>query len=706
MIPPPRRTEESGSPDASTPIRTDGGKPSVDSGTTPKPDAGSPEKDAGPGTCAPSCAVGAGCTKDTDCASKACGEDGKCATSAATDGKEDDGESDVDCGGASTDSAPKCALGKKCATNADCMNNACGVTGTCATSAASDGIEDDGESDVDCGGTTTDGAPKCANGKMCVANADCTSGACGIGNVCSVSGSTDGLQDFGESDVDCGGTTTDTAPLCATSQKCVNNTDCTSAVCGLGNVCAANGYTDGLKDFGESDVDCGGNTTDGAPPCADGLKCVKANDCGATSVCDLTNTCEQPTSSDGIKDGTETDVDCGGGAPTNAPACATGKTCGIGADCMSGGCNYLDKCADEISCTPQNGGDTCGPVGGSESCCKTITVAGLPVTAGNPATASIDKYNITAGRMRAFVTATGGDLRTYIANHTPTWWNASWTNYLPDELDDSAYDGPHCDAAGDHCGVYQELGPYVHAPGAMGANEGCYITGNGARSYRLPDAINTKFKDPQSYSQAVDDTKSMNCVTAYITAAFCAWDGGHLPTHQQIDYVWGTAKYPWGNPAGAAPNFGGNPVGYSVANDTDPEKGIVGGPLTYGALSWGAFQGAPTVLSSRAPPTATQIHDLLWANYNYNYWGGAGKAGTDYTIFIAPPGRFPLGNGPYGHADLAGNVFDALEINGTNDCWSRAGSWQGHGIPYTSAGCGVNVAATNKYWAMGGRCAR
>jgi hypothetical protein len=42
-----------------------------------------------------------------------------------------------------------------------------------------------------------------------------------------------------------------------------------------------------------------------------------------------------------------------------------------------------------------------------------------------------------------------------------------------------------------------------------------------------------------------------------------------------------------------------------------------------------------------------------------------------------------------------------------NSCWSRSGSWQGHTIPYANKGsCGVNFILTNKYWGMGGRCAR
>jgi hypothetical protein len=42
-----------------------------------------------------------------------------------------------------------------------------------------------------------------------------------------------------------------------------------------------------------------------------------------------------PTCTDGIKDGNETDVDCGGGT---CPPCALGKMCNVGSDCASGSC--------------------------------------------------------------------------------------------------------------------------------------------------------------------------------------------------------------------------------------------------------------------------------------------------------------------------------------------------------------------------------
>ncbi len=650
-----------------------------------------------------------------------------------------------------------------------------------------DGIQDFGESDIDCGGNTTDGAPKCAIGKMCVLNNDCTSGACSAGLICAT-GATDGKKDFGESDIDCGGNTTDMAPKCDLGFACVLNNDCTSTYCSVGGVCVANGYSDGKKDYGESDIDCGGHSLDGAPTCPDGKMCADGLDCTGT-FCTAGKVCLTPTNNDGIQNGTETDIDCGGGAPTNAPACPPGKKCIIGTDCTAGGCNYKGICPTSISCTGQYGGDTCGPKAAPEDCCATLPAGGLPAGTINGVavpTTTIDKYNITAGRMRAFAMATNGDFRTWIANHKPAWWNDSWTPWLPTTLDDGGSNPACCGAVvasdnvcttagnvGEACGLYQELGPNVHGAASVGANEGCDIANFGARTYRLPDALNARMNDIQTYSITEDDQRSMQCVTSYIQAAFCAWDGGQLPTTTQEDYLWHGNTYPWGGgvaggvcvtnndclggmvcspslickPASYSggtnpPVFTGAPAGFVYGNDVDPQNGNRGTQPTYGTVAYGQYSiggGGQPLGGVAGAVTAVQLADLQWANYDANYWGGltqthvgvcassgkhcvegeacvggpggkcdttVGPHGADQSLFIAPPGRFPNGNGFYKHADLAGNVFNALDMEaGANGrtLWSRSGSWQGHPIPWPGR---VNVPSYYKYWAMGGRCAR
>ena len=86
-----------------------------------------------------------------------------------------------------------------------------------------------------------------------------------------------------------------------------------------------------IKDGNETDVDCGGGT---CPPCRDGLKCGLASDCASASC--TSNTCAVANCQDHIKNGAETDIDCGGGT---CPPCLVGKQCVTTGDCASALCN-------------------------------------------------------------------------------------------------------------------------------------------------------------------------------------------------------------------------------------------------------------------------------------------------------------------------------------------------------------------------------
>lgn len=121
-----------------------------------------------------------------------------------------------------------------------------------------DGIQNQGETGVDCGGPCT----------------ACTS--------CN-----DGIQNQGESGVDCGGP----CAACPTCSDGIQNQGETGVDCG-GPCSACTSCNDGIQNQGETGVDCGG-------PCA---------------AC--------PTCSDGIQNGDETGVDCGGScAPCNTGGC-------------------------------------------------------------------------------------------------------------------------------------------------------------------------------------------------------------------------------------------------------------------------------------------------------------------------------------------------------------------------------------------------
>lgn len=101
-----------------------------------------------------------------------------------TDGIKNQGESDVDCGGYACGvllkPALKCAVGKACVGASDCASGVC-TGGICGGGACDNGIKDGSESDIDCGGTC--GA--CSDGKMCVAQSDCERGTRCSNSYCS-----------------------------------------------------------------------------------------------------------------------------------------------------------------------------------------------------------------------------------------------------------------------------------------------------------------------------------------------------------------------------------------------------------------------------------------------------------------------------------------------------------------------------------------
>src|SRR6185369_4053556 len=74
-------------------------------------------------------------------------------------------------------------------------------------------------------------------------------------------------------------------------------------------------------------------------PADDGSACQIAANC-ASNVC-YANICLPATCADGVVDGAETDVDCGGGV---CAPCSGGHVCNQGSDCKSGICDGTNHC--------------------------------------------------------------------------------------------------------------------------------------------------------------------------------------------------------------------------------------------------------------------------------------------------------------------------------------------------------------------------
>jgi hypothetical protein len=112
------------------------------------------------------------------------------------------------------------------------------VAGACQAQAATvpvptcnDGVRNQTETDVDCGGTS--GCFACQNGKTCLVNFDCQSSNC-VSGVCQAAlpSCSDGMQNQGETDIDCGGPNCPGA--CGIGQSCTINGDCHSNICMAG----------------------------------------------------------------------------------------------------------------------------------------------------------------------------------------------------------------------------------------------------------------------------------------------------------------------------------------------------------------------------------------------------------------------------------------------------------------------------------------
>lgn len=117
------------------------------------------------------------------------------------------------------------------------------VRGAGTATACADRLKDGHESDIDCGGS----CPGCGDFETCRGASDCASGHCQAPtpatyfsfyppgtSLCIPAHCFDGVQDFGESDVDCGNSC---ASGCAAGKMCAsNNLDCASGVCN-GGIC-------------------------------------------------------------------------------------------------------------------------------------------------------------------------------------------------------------------------------------------------------------------------------------------------------------------------------------------------------------------------------------------------------------------------------------------------------------------------------------
>jgi len=102
---------------------------------------------------------------------------------------------------------------------------------------------------------------------------------------------------------------------------------CVDSQCALAT--PINRCRDRIKDGDETDVDCGGS----CQTCAPIKSCAVPADC-QSGAC-TSGRCGAASCANGLRDGYESDVDCGGMCPT----CALGIACAADRDCASGACD-------------------------------------------------------------------------------------------------------------------------------------------------------------------------------------------------------------------------------------------------------------------------------------------------------------------------------------------------------------------------------
>ena len=494
-------------------------------------------------------------------------------------------------------------------------------------------------------------------GTACGGATTCVTGAC---SACSV-GSGDCDHDAANA---CETNTNTSATNCSACAKACNSTNgtanCTAGVCGI--TCAAGyGNCDNVPANGcevnlqTSPNRCGTcatvcNGTNGTASCtlgACGIICAAGH-----GNCDsnVANGCETSTAINVANCGTCGTV-CSGGA--NGTASCTGGVCGITctpgfANCdsnVANGCEMTGTCLGPPSCNVLAA--NCGPTSNENCCASALVPAGVyPMGRSDVSTATdyysggnynerpehaatiagfrLDLYEVTVGRFRKYVGAYPGSKPAVGAGANPSVAGSGWSVAWASEL------------ATDQA------------------------------------ALKTAVKcDPtfQTWRDTVGTTETlpMNCVNWADAFAFCAWDGGWLPTEAE-----------W-------------------------EKASAGGDENR-LYPWGA-----------AAPTASLAA--------YDCTGDGSAAGSCAFTDILAVGRKPLGTGTWGQYDLGGGmwewVFDFLDdgwyaggpcINCANVTNApsrsvRGGSWRDVG-PMARAAFRDGDPPSLRYLSIGFRCAR
>jgi len=411
----------------------------------------------------------------------------------------------------------------------------------------------------------------------------------------------------------------------------------------------------------------------------------------------------------------------------NMPACQLGEDCRSSSDCNSNACDYTNHCIAYKSCVNHFGGDTCGSLeveeinAVHETCCKPLQVNGYTDNIHANQTVYVDKYEITAGRMRAFVNAVIAefgkpDFKAWVAKHHPSVWNDNWTQFLPSDyegdsitisrflLGDPRHIGETQAQAGPgvvlvpdtdqviSTGLDHQFNGQVFAD-THGNNCGTYDGSYGFPTFWYPANVLTAagevarpnpigFKGQTIDAEQALDVKSMNCASNLMFQLFCSFDGGQLATSEVWDYITAT-------PARTLDVSG---CGVQYSNHADLLSNITTTSVFIGGRCAAAYGGQVNLFFDAGQALPVPGSPL---NTNFYHYPDYGTATNDKSWIVAAPGRMtgdvvrtnPADEGWY---DLAGNLTETV-LETVNGNFDGMFSLRGQGVGFGSERSDLNV---------------
>ncbi|KAF6263210.1 hypothetical protein COO60DRAFT_513298 [Scenedesmus sp. NREL 46B-D3] len=208
-----------------------------------------------------------------------------------------------------------------------------------AAQTCTDSARNGQETDLNCGGPV---CPKCLTNRVCLTNNDCLSASCISGRCAEPPQCYNKGRDRRETDVDCGGG--ECYEACWLGRQCSGTWDCRSRICSNGVCVEAATCSNGVKDGRETDLDCGGGGCQAL--CSRGQGCVEARDC-ITGVCSGGVCRQAATCTNRLRDDNEGDTDCGQVCDRQ---CGVAGLCQANADCISNVCRS-GRCVDAPTCS-------------------------------------------------------------------------------------------------------------------------------------------------------------------------------------------------------------------------------------------------------------------------------------------------------------------------------------------------------------------